>query len=306
MRIKPSVIRDQGSVVRYRYDGLGRRIEKNVDVKITRYVYDNEDIILEYDGEGNLIAEYLHGPGIDEPLMMERDGEIYYFIADALGSIKALVDGEGGVRQMYEYDAFGRIRVLDEEGAPIPIEDAIPNPYTFTGREFDPETGLYYYRARYYGPSLGRFLQEDPILYLQIEQELKIGSKSYGGDFNTIFNRPLEIFLKEPQILNFYPYCQNNPVNYVDPIGLDRCSELAQDIRDGCAIILPIGGAACFAVCGVGCTGATAGTLVIPCLAKCFSICATVTVGGMVVCDLIATYIEGICREAEEKMRRAR
>jgi YD repeat-containing protein len=79
-----SVISEQGSVISYKYDGLGRRIEKNVDGKITRYVYDNEDIILEYDGEGNLIAKYIHGPGIDEPLMMERDGEIYYFIADAL------------------------------------------------------------------------------------------------------------------------------------------------------------------------------------------------------------------------------
>jgi RHS repeat-associated protein len=204
----------------HRYDGLGRRIEKNVNGKITRYVYDNEDIILEYDGENRLVAEYIHGPGIDEPLMMERDGKIYYYIPDALGSIRALVDTKGYIRQMYEYDAFGGIKVLDEEGKEIDPEDGIPNLYTFTGREFDPETGLYYYRARYYDPSLGRFLQEDPILYLQIEQELKIGSKSYGGNFNTIFNRPLEIFLKEPQILNLYPYCQNNPVNLVDPMGL--------------------------------------------------------------------------------------
>jgi YD repeat-containing protein len=105
-----------GTYATYRYDGLGRRIEKNVNGKITRYVYDNEDIILEYDGENRLVAEYLHGPGIDEPLMMERDGKIYYFILDALGSIRALVDTQGFIRQMYEYDAFGGIRVLDGEG----------------------------------------------------------------------------------------------------------------------------------------------------------------------------------------------
>jgi hypothetical protein len=64
----------------HRYDGLGRRIEKNVNGKITRYVYDNEDIILEYDGEGNLIAEYIHGPGIDEPIMMVRNNQTYYYI----------------------------------------------------------------------------------------------------------------------------------------------------------------------------------------------------------------------------------
>jgi RHS repeat-associated protein len=185
------VISEQGSVISYKYDGLGRRIEKNVDGKITRYVYDNEDIILEYDGEGNLIAKYIHGPGIDEPLMMERDGKIYYFIPDALGSIRALVDTEGYIRQMYEYDAFGGIRVLDEEGREIDPEDGIPNPYTFTGREYDPETGLYYYRARYYDPGLGRFLQEDPILY----------------------------YYQSSQSMNPYLYVRNNPINYTDPTG---------------------------------------------------------------------------------------
>jgi RHS repeat-associated protein len=180
-------------VISYKYDGLGRRIEKNVDGKITRYVYDNEDIILEYDGEGNLIAEYIHGPGIDEPLMMKRDNQTYYYIADALGSIRALVDTQGFIRQMYEYNAFGEIvQVLDEEGAPIPIEDAIPNPYTFTDREYDPETGLYYYRARYYDPRLGRFLQEDPF----------------------------KGFLDIPHSLNLYLYAYNNPIKYIDPWGL--------------------------------------------------------------------------------------
>jgi YD repeat-containing protein len=118
-----SVISEQGSVISYKYDGLGRRIEKNVDGKITRYVYDNEDIILEYDGEGNLIAEYIHGPGIDEPIKMVRDKKIYYYIPDALWSIRALVDTIGYIRQMYEYNAFGGIRVLNEEGKEIDPEE---------------------------------------------------------------------------------------------------------------------------------------------------------------------------------------
>ena len=57
----------------YRYDGLGRRIEKDVDGVISRYVYDAEDILLEYDGTNTLIARYAHGPGIDDPAMLERD-----------------------------------------------------------------------------------------------------------------------------------------------------------------------------------------------------------------------------------------
>jgi RHS repeat-associated protein len=111
-----------------------------------------------------------------------------------------LVDVYGYIKQMYEYSSFGEIRVLDEEGKEIDPEDGIPNPYTFTGREYDPETGLYYYRARYYDPGLGRFLQEDPIW----------------GD---------------PRALSLYTYVDNNPLNWVDPYGLSKldpitCNEL--------------------------------------------------------------------------------
>jgi RHS repeat-associated protein len=120
---------------------------------------------------------------------------------------------------MYEYDAFGGIRVLDEEGALIPIEDAIPNPYTFTGREYDPETGLYYYRARYYDPGLGRFLQEDPIL--QMYSDLHPACLGCGvDDLLSPVKRRLSLYIERPQELNLYPYVINNPLNYIDPTGL--------------------------------------------------------------------------------------
>jgi YD repeat-containing protein len=81
-----------GNQVDYVYDGLGRRIEKDVNGAITRYVYDNEDIIAEYDGSNTLQAKYLHGPGIDEPLRMERGGQKYWYHADGLGSITAITN----------------------------------------------------------------------------------------------------------------------------------------------------------------------------------------------------------------------
>ena len=71
-----------GTWATYRYDGLGRRFEKNVNGTITRYVYDNEDILLEYDGANNLQARYTHGLGIDEPLIMERGNTSYFYGAD--------------------------------------------------------------------------------------------------------------------------------------------------------------------------------------------------------------------------------
>ena len=149
------------------------------ETKITRYLYDNEDIIMEYDGAGKAVNKYLHGPGIDEPLAMERGGKMYYYHADGLGSIVALTDGTGKTAQAYEYDAFGRLHDR---------MNAIRQPYAFTGREWDKETGLYYYRARYYDAETGRFTTKDPIGFR-------------GG-------------------VNLYGYVGGNPVNFKDPAGL--------------------------------------------------------------------------------------
>ncbi len=169
-----------GNVAQYRYDGLGRRIEKDVDGSITRYVYDNEDILLEFDGNNSQIARYTHGFGFDEPLIMKRGGVSLYYLADGLGSITDLTDSTGAIAQSYVYDSFGNI---DQQVGPL------ENPYTYTGRELDAESGLYYYRARYYEAIVGRFINEDPI--------------EFTGSDN-----------------NFYRYVQNNPVSFVDPFGL--------------------------------------------------------------------------------------
>ncbi|MBI3572573.1 MAG: RHS repeat-associated core domain-containing protein [Candidatus Kerfeldbacteria bacterium] len=155
-----------------------RRISKTVNGVTTQYLYDGMNIIKEYDGTGALLATYTHGPGIDEPLSMTRAGQTYYYHADGLGSVTGLTDNSQTLVQMYGYDGFGN---LDQP-------PFVQNPYTYTGREWDPETGLYYYRARSYEPKVGRFLQPDPI-----------GLE--GG-------------------INLYAYVGNNPANWGDPWGL--------------------------------------------------------------------------------------
>jgi RHS repeat-associated protein len=89
--------------------------------------------------------------------------------------------------ESYSYDVYGQVVIADSDGNPL-ASSSVGNRFLYTGRELDSETGLYYYRARYYSPSLGRFLQRDPVGYL-------IGS-------------------------NLYTYTYNSPVNLTDPLGL--------------------------------------------------------------------------------------
>ena len=192
-----------GTAAEYAYDGLGRRIQKSVGGAVTRYVYDNEDILLELNGANALQARFTHGPGIDEPLIMSRGGQSFFYHTDGLGSITDLSDATASLVQSYVYDSFGNI--VFQSGTAV-------NPYTYTGREFDSESGLYYYRARYYDARAGRFLQEDPInlktiqLNLQKKRILSITSSLQG--------------LQEmPSLNNLYSYAANNPINFLDPNG---------------------------------------------------------------------------------------
>jgi len=164
----------------YKYDGLGRRIEKNLNGSITRYVYDGQDILLAYDGTNTFVSRYSHGGQTDQPLAVQRAGVgFFYYQTDNQGSITHLTDSSGLIANTYQYDSYGR---------PLTLSETVPQPFRYTGREFDAESGLYYYRARYYDPNTGRFLSEDPS----------------GNIFRD---------------LSLYRYTFNNPINFRDPTG---------------------------------------------------------------------------------------
>jgi len=173
-------VQKPGMTAQYAYDALGRRMSKTVNGVVTKFRYDGDDLILEMNGKDSVVADYIFGAEIDNPLQMSRGGQNYYYHADGLGSIRALTDDGGNVVQSYNYSVFGKI--VDQTGT-------LENSFTYTGREYDKETGNYYYRARYYDPQNGRFLQEDPIRY-------------NAGD------------------MNLYRYVQNSPINFSDPLGL--------------------------------------------------------------------------------------
>jgi len=119
--------------VNYKYDGLSRRIEKEVTetavTTVTQYIYDNEDILLELDGFNNITARYTHGPGIDEPLITERGSQSFFYHADGLGSITELTDTTGTAVQSYTYSSFGKIESQ--------LDPNFIQPYTFIARELD-------------------------------------------------------------------------------------------------------------------------------------------------------------------------
>jgi RHS repeat-associated protein len=146
----------------------------------TNYLYDGPNLLEEVDQSGNVLARYTQGPGIDQPLSELRAGTSSYYEQDSLNSVTSLSNGAGTLANTYTYDSYGKLTAST---------GTITNPFQYTGRESDPETGVYYYRFRYYDQNSGRFLSEDPV-------EFK------GKD------------------INLYRYVRNHPTDFIDPGGL--------------------------------------------------------------------------------------
>ena len=203
MEARPNVPADARLRLEFAYDWSGRRIEKKVYAwsaaaggyqpqSVARFVYDGWNLLAELDGAGALVRSYVWGQdlsgslegagGVGGLLLVRQGGAVYQAGYDAGGNVTTLVDAATGrVAASYDYDAFGN--TLKAVG-----EFAASNPFRFSTKYADAETGLVYYGERFYEPQTGRWLSRDPL----------------GEDAG----------------LNLYQFVSNNPVGLIDPTGL--------------------------------------------------------------------------------------
>ncbi|OYZ14931.1 MAG: hypothetical protein B7Y39_17030, partial [Bdellovibrio sp. 28-41-41] len=198
--------------ISYAYDVLGRRMQKSVKDFVNskaytrKFAYNGSNIIAEYDGNNALLAKYTHSPlSADDVLAADISSQgvnagisnqsgVLYYLKDHQNSVTEIANEAGNVVQKFEYSSFGEIqKIKDGSDNVVSFNQApVKTSFTYTAREFESETGLYFYRARYYDSSNGRFLQQDP---------------NPGKLVNPITTT------------NKYTYSGNNPVLYRDPNG---------------------------------------------------------------------------------------
>jgi RHS repeat-associated protein len=195
------------SQVDYVYDVLGRQIAKKYDAdsqngydRVEQYVYDGDNVLMQFDGQGRVTQRSFYGQAVDQLLAIDKitwlgdvpAGETYWTLADQQQTVREVIrDETGELAESFSYDDFGQPLNVTLTGT-----EPWANVVRHAGRKYEPETGLYNNRARYYDPQMRRFMSEDPLGFA-------------GGD------------------TNLYRYCGNSPTNATDPSG---CVALVDDM----------------------------------------------------------------------------
>jgi RHS repeat-associated protein len=185
-----------------KYDALGRRIEKSTGSDTVKYYYDRNQVIEERGGSDQIKRQLIYGNGVDELLIIfNYDGATaipYYVHTNDIGSITAITNQEGNIVERVSYDTYGMPTFTDYQTDPLNptvLENSvIGNDILFQGRRYDKDMNLMYFRARYFDPIMGRFLQTDPIGYRDS--------------------------------MNLYQAFNQNPVNFIDPFGRNIFEDL--------------------------------------------------------------------------------
>jgi len=225
------------------YDALGRCVKRVVNGVIKYYIYDGDRPILEYGVLGNLRGKNLYGKGVDEILMRydptitpspspAPDLRTFYYQQDHEGSVRYLTDGSGNRIEEYRYDVFGTPTIYDVANpSHVRTSSIVSNRFMFTGREYSALFGFYECRARAYHPRLGRFMSEDPKLFVR---GIPLGKTPDDWSFAA---RPDEAEF------NLFRYCGNDPIDFTDPMGLDFLSS-ASDFAAGTGDFISFGATA--------------------------------------------------------------
>jgi RHS repeat-associated protein len=207
----------------YTFDVLGRRIEKvvrdysNNKNTTRRFVYDGQEVLLALNENNDVLAKFTHSTlktddvlAIDVTPTGEQKGYAttgsYQYLKDHLGSVVDISDNSGNIVQHFVYSSFGEIeKITNKTGAALGMP-ALEHHFAYTGREYDEESNLYYYRARHLDSKTGRFIQRDPI----------------EGDLSQPLTK-----------VNKHIYVLNNPFRFIDPSG--KANETGPwDVSDYC------------------------------------------------------------------------